>query len=812
MALNPESGAVKLYADREEIDSFVNLEIQERLNEVDTFKFDAFITGDQDRVRLTEGNNIHVFEGTTLLFKGRLTEVNFTSAFEAECEGDGMSVKLLNRKTERVEYDDLAADQIVKNEVPDGDYVSYGTIESAPQTSLRFDHDNEARAVAGAANAVGYDWRVRQEAADDYDTDFLDFAKRVGSSSSVFTFDIGDNAEFVDRQKDDGFLANDITFLGRGDGINQLEVNVFAAADSFTDLNGEVTETESTSFNVVDATQLGSTGDNVIVRVGSEVFDCDISDSTTLSINSRGLNDYNGDPTEQINHQDGVTVWLKENVTQSLGPYTPESASSAETGSSIEVNGVRERRATDKTIIDKPTLEKVADRELRNRFKNVFRVEISPSDPRTAADLEIGDAVTVKDVVSSDVDDTFRVVGIDHVRNAGGEGTTLHLANRPRRLTERLSEIESDRDTLNAHMQGATNIDSQAFGDNCDADNPLRSSVYIPADAVAVNKLDVTFKRESFRGYVQNQDHSHSVSVTHPSHSHSIDEADFQHDHNIPDLSIDSNESTTTAGGAPLTSDSGTFITFGETISSSSFTSLGSVTTSDNAGAYFTFLFTQNFFSSSTGNDSFSVRVENTSTGDVFPDSNGQEIHIAEKQVADDKAVAGPVTVHVPENFGGDKYEIQAQLSSIDEDWDYNVQVDVIDEHEHSIAGKTVKGDTSGIAEGGTTPTSTTALGTTQSETTDNAGAPSYGIFEPTSEPDVDVEVRVDGTLVETVNNVSVGDEITTPISLTGNLSEPVAGEWHDITLTPVDTGGGNNGRSGLNANVFSKVFIESKL
>jgi len=751
MALNPESGAVKLYANREEIESFVNFKGEKRLNEIDTFEFKAFITGDQDRTRLSEGNNIHVFDGNTLIFKGQLTEVNFTSAFEAECEGDGMAVKLLNRQTDRTEYADTAADQIVKSEVPDGDYVSYGTIDTAPDTSLRFDRDNKARAVAGAANAVGYDWRVRQEAADDYDTDFLDFKSRIGSPTSVYTLDIGDNAEFIDRQKDDGFLANDITLLGRGDGINQLEARVFAAADSFTNLDGPITDTESTSFTVDDTSVFGASGDNVIVRVGTEVFDCDISDSTTLNINSRGLDDYNGDPTEQIAHQDDVTVWLRENVTQSLGPYTPESKTSAETGSSIEINGVRQASPSDKTIVDKSTLEKVADRQLRNRFKDIFRIQVSPSEPRIEDQVSLGDNVTVKDVVSSDIDNTFRVIGIDQKRNSGGEQTVLHLANRPRRLVERLSEIEKDRDTLNTHMQGATNVDSQSRAGNLTNAAPLETDFYIPEDAVAVNKVEVVAKRRPYR-----------VESAITSHEHRLDGAQATAETNIKE------------SGEHVTQDTSIIP---EGVSAvEPFVSIPTPTTPTD-GKFQGANITGVIRNESGSSKEYDVSITGSLTGTLgtatlsIPDEGANDFVVSADGVAE-----GEIITFSIEGSGTDD-----TLSSDTNSGPLSriaIFVSSKSDHSHDMVG---------------------ATGLTDS--------PTYGISEPISGADTDVELTVDGNVVNTFNDVSLGEQIG-PVDVSDSLSDPVAGNYHVVKFETVSSPPEIN----LRVNTFSKFFTESKL
>lgn len=529
-------GEVTMYVDGNRIDTYQDLSAEKRLNEVGTFNMTAFITEDSQRGLLSEGQDMKVLEDNTLIYKGRIEDVNYDTAFQAEVEGEDMSNRLLDRKTGREKFENVAANQValdIANRTP----LSIGKFDSAPLTSLRFDHDNLARALAGTANSVGFDWYIDQKQDDGYDTDYINFVERQGSATTVKKFTIGESARFIDDGNEQSFVANDITLLGRGDGVNQLEVRVWAAADTFTQLDGQIPDTHSAgdTFNVDDTTKLGGTGDEVRIKVGAEMMNVDITDSTTLTINSRGLNDYGGDETPVMKHRDNISVWTEENITQGHGPWTPEERDTAENGSSIADIGVKQLRDTDKTIVDLPTLEQVADRQLRNRRRQVKTIEISPTDPRDTKEVELGDDIQIEGGLGSDLSGEYRVVGIDINRRNAGESTVFHCANRPRRLVERLSEIERDRDTLNAHMQGSTTLDSQHFNDNCDNSHPLDNSVWVPEKAVAVNRFSLTFKRESFRGYVQNTDHSHSVTVDIPDHSHnaSVDLPEHTHEYSI---------------------------------------------------------------------------------------------------------------------------------------------------------------------------------------------------------------------------------------------------------------------------------------
>jgi len=926
------SGEITVLIDGQRIDTYTNIDIERRLNEVDTFAFEAFIEDSTDRALINEGNDVKIIENNnTLLFKGRLTEVEYQSSFRAKCEGDGMVTKLLNRKTGRDTYTNTAGDDIVKN-VVDSNVISYGDIETAPQVSVRFDHDNWARAVAGIANATGYDWYIDHGGVD-YETDFLNFVQDAGdtgvltrinveedfedgtvngftgggdvtltatgtnpitgtyslsvqhdsdtapfgnasyshssidseyvasfkfkgfadndaddpvhqiegygsagsiwdisyredaseieldfadgsetlsvtagevyditvrvqpgetlkytvnnqtrsgspvnngqpdglavyaytggpfdgtvTATTVFddltidtpeadkkTFEIGGNAQMVDRDKDDGFVANDITLLGRGDGINQLEARVFAATTHYTDTTEVVGENldpipsvEGPFFKVEDTTQLGDTNDTLKVRVGSEVMrvqvDTDIA-KENLEVIDRALNDYEGNSTEQIKHAEGIRVWLVENETQGIGPFTPETQDTAEDGSSVEVRGVKQERSTDKTLVDITTLEKTADLELKNRFEDVFRVQINPTEPRVTEYLDLGDTVRVQDLTAMNVDNTFDIVGIDIRRASSQEGTILHLANRPRRLTERLSDIERDRNTLNAHMQGATNIDSQNFNDNADNTHPLSADLRIPNDAVAVNKTELTFKREPFRGYVQQITESSAETGEYINSVYNIVEAG-QSD-STPGVFAD-------AAPSPTGADAGAIIT-------------ATISNQDSSSHNYNYDIINDTTSTTLSTGSVSISSGNTST--INYNATSSEVS------------------------SGDQIKLE-------------------------ITGDNLITPSSGIT------SSYTSLVISSKSDHNHGTAADYGIFEPNNEPDVDVDVIVDGTTVTTVNDVSVGDEAG-PIRIEDDLSDPVSGAYHDIELKPVQTGGSENGRARLNATIYSKVFIESTL
>lgn len=759
-----------------------DLYIEQRINETDTLESKFFAPGSV-RDNIAERDILYIFpdKGADPL-KFRVTEVEFNSDNKLKLEGKGIEVTLRDDQTERTVYDKQNADQIAISEVPSSQ-MPHGTIESAPTTTVRGDYDNDQAFVSAVASAVDYDYYISQKEADDYKVDYFNFVKRQGSSTTVKTFTLGDNLTITSRENDSEVLVNNIVGLGYGDGENQLEARMWDAGPQ-TLLTSKLNEGATSSLSVDDTTVFGAVNDSISIRVGSERINGQISDSTTISISSRAVNDYSGSDTIDDDHLVGCPVWLVENTTQNNGPHTPDNPAS---GTSIDTYGEVSDNYTNKKIIDRPTLELSAWRQLRNRRDPPIRIEAKLPSPTTTVD--IGDQVKVVDD-SAKTNNTFRVVGFNHSLGAGSRIVEVVLSNLPRSLVEEIRDIRESTEDTERHMQGATNINGEHLEDNCDNAHPLNNSIFLPNDVISINKFELTFKRESFRGYTKStaneSAHTHDLTVQHPSHSHDVDETDFTHKHNINDTSDASNQNTDDkhkTGRASVADNA----------------SISATITARDVGTEDYLLITANVSVDGSGGDGFYISIENTTWNDTIYNTYWRPVINS----------SYTITTIAPSSNGGDDIQFKvANETGSTKSIEVGLDVVSVEQHKHGL------GFTSDPATGGTSPTSTAALGTTESTTSDVGSAHNHGldhgIFEPNSEPDVDVKVVVDGNTVKTVSNVSVGQEITSPIDLKNDLSEPLTGEYHDIELIPVDTGGGNGGRSRLVANVTEKVFIES--
>jgi phage minor structural protein len=81
------------------------------------------------------------------------------------------------------------------------------------------------------------------------------------------------------------------------------------------------------------------------------------------------------------------------------------------------------------------------------------------------------------------------------------DDTELEIANKSEDLGTTQADIERRQHINEVYSQGATNIDSHSFSDNCDAQHPAVIRFWLPDDLVNVNELRLTFETTKFRAY-----------------------------------------------------------------------------------------------------------------------------------------------------------------------------------------------------------------------------------------------------------------------------------------------------------------------
>jgi phage minor structural protein len=198
-----------------------------------------------------------------------------------------------------------------------------------------------------------------------------------------------------------------------------------------------------------------------------------------------------------LGYGEGVNQLTIESVNNGV-PYIEDAASIAE-------NGIIETTWVDKRFEDAATLMASAQALLKKWKEPVVSWVVSAADVSSITGAKI-DELKEGNVVRLELDDYPNVdllIMKEHRPDIKGDpgNTQLEIGS----LTEDLSTTQADlerRQKINeVYAQGATNIDTYSYNDNCDAENPAVIRFYLPDELVNINKLELTFEVEAFRAY-----------------------------------------------------------------------------------------------------------------------------------------------------------------------------------------------------------------------------------------------------------------------------------------------------------------------
>ena len=219
-----------------------------RINEVWTItgKFEGIDTA--QKLVVKKGNTFKLFSNHTLYMKGEFTKVTYNSNLSANFEASGVTATKMKRvQSERLEYTNTPTSTIVTALAGGVANVTVGTNDNFGNVTIRAEYTNYLNAIRQLAdkcidvtNQNKYNWYESWGTAP-YDTDYINFDDYEGSTSSQYTFSItgsGSNIIKTTRSEDIGRLANEIYYLGYGDGVNQLKTRIFHATNNRTYLNG----------------------------------------------------------------------------------------------------------------------------------------------------------------------------------------------------------------------------------------------------------------------------------------------------------------------------------------------------------------------------------------------------------------------------------------------------------------------------------------------------------------------------------------------------------------------------------------------
>lgn len=125
-----------------------------------------------------------------------------------------------------------------------------------------------------------------------------------------------------------------------------------------------------------------------------------------------------------------------------------------------------------------------------HRLTGVELYRFSSGSPVRVQDKELGE------------DFVARIVNVTKRDMKGQPGEVqLEIANRPQDMAGSIADL-MDRQRIEAvYAQGATNLDSHDFSDNCDPQHPAILRFYLPEETKQINKVMLNYQSEPFRAY-----------------------------------------------------------------------------------------------------------------------------------------------------------------------------------------------------------------------------------------------------------------------------------------------------------------------
>ena len=159
---------------------------------------------------------------------------------------------------------------------------------------------------------------------------------------------------------------------------------------------------------------------------------------------------------------------------------------------------------TDTSIEDAFLLKELGKAALNMRKTALYTYTISAIDLFRMTGIEWDRFSEGKLLRVYDGKDSFnaRIVQVTKPDPEGDPGNiTLTISNNDADVSDTLSELANRAKITALYSQGATNVYAQQFADNADPDHPAKMRVYVPREAVQINKMLLSWDTEKFRAY-----------------------------------------------------------------------------------------------------------------------------------------------------------------------------------------------------------------------------------------------------------------------------------------------------------------------
>ncbi|MCU5687085.1 phage tail protein [Bacillus cereus] len=322
------------------------------------------------------------------------------------------------------------------------------------------------------------------------------------------------------------------------------------------------------------------------------------------------------------------------------------------------------------------------------------------------------------------------------------------------------ADLERRQKINETYSQGATNIDSHDYNDNCDPENPAVIKFFLPEDLVNINSLILTYEIEEFRAYSKATKGGGAIVESTSAGGAVV---------NSTSAGGGVVNSTSSGGGSTQTSSSG-----GGSTQTSTSGGGGSFTSEAGGGAV-----------PSTTQKSFAEMHLMSGVPENSVGSENWGYHLHEVVIPGD-AFSHAHTVNVPSH----KHQVNIPAHSHSVTIPAHTHSVQIPDHTHQIS---IPNHTHEI----NIPNHTHTI-----SLPDHTHDIQHGIYKLQEKPGK-VTVKVDGNIVP-VDSTSAQN-----INLIPYLSKDGGGKiernkWHEVTITPDKLGR-------VNANIISRLFIQSR-
>lgn len=173
-----------------------------------------------------------------------------------------------------------------------------------------------------------------------------------------------------------------------------------------------------------------------------------------------------------------------------------QAAGTAEDSASQTTFGLRERAFALREY-DSPTTLSTKAAQIVSESKDPI-VSVRAVIPFTSdvIGLDVGDTITIDDA-DLGLSGNYKILRM----NITPTKITLDVVNQVKYLSEKLKQMKERLEVIGVYEQGATNLYSVQDSDNADPTHPLELKVYVPPEAVAINRVKLNMVVGAFRAY-----------------------------------------------------------------------------------------------------------------------------------------------------------------------------------------------------------------------------------------------------------------------------------------------------------------------